>query len=97
LKFFIFLLAILFGVWLWRKNRLHALKEKQQDQAHKAASEDSGSGTGTTKTSENPQQPSPMHACDHCGVHLPESDMVFGRSGRYCSEPHRKAAGDSAS
>jgi uncharacterized protein len=35
-----------------------------------------------------------MHACDHCGVHLPESDMVKGRAGRYCSESHRQAAGD---
>ena len=29
-----------------------------------------------------------------CGVHLPESDMVKGRTGRYCSESHRQAAGD---
>jgi uncharacterized protein len=40
------------------------------------------------------QEPSAMHACDHCGVHLPESDMTKGRVGRYCSESHRQAAGD---
>jgi uncharacterized protein len=92
LKFFIFLLAILFGVWLWRRNRLNALKEKQQNKSNNTASESAGPGTG--KAGDSLQQPSTMHACDHCGVHLPETDMVQGRSGRYCSESHRQAAGD---
>ena len=88
MKIFIFLLAVLFGVWLWRRNRLNAFKEKQQDKAHNAASQ----GNGKAKV--DLQEPSAMHACDHCGVHLPESDMVKGRAGRYCSESHRQAAGD---
>jgi uncharacterized protein len=86
LKIFIFLLVVLFGVWLWRRNRLNALKEKQQDKSQNAASQ------GNAKV--DLQEPSAMHACDHCGVHLPESDMVKGRTGRYCSESHRQAAGD---
>ena len=88
MKIFIFLLAVLFGVWLWRRNRLNAFKEKQQDKAHNAASQ----GNGKAKV--DLQEPSAMHACDRCGVHLPESDMVKGRAGRYCSESHRQAAGD---
>jgi hypothetical protein len=72
LKIFIFLLAVLFGVWLWRRNRLNAFKEKQQDKAHNAASQGN----------------------DKAKVDLPESDMVKGRAGRYCSESHRQAAGD---
>jgi uncharacterized protein len=90
LKIFIFLLAVLFGVWLWRRNRLNAFKEKHQDKAHNAASQ--GNGNGKAKV--DLQEPSAMHACDHCGVHLPESDMTKGRVGRYCSESHRQAAGD---
>jgi uncharacterized protein len=86
LKIFIFLLAVLFGVWLWRRNRLNALKEKQQDKSHTAASQ--------VNAKVDLQEPSAMHACDHCGVHLPEPDMVKGRAGRYCSESHRQAAGD---
>jgi len=86
LKIFIFLLAVLFGVWFWRRNRLNALKEKQQDKSHTAASQ--------VNAKVDLQEPSAMHACDHCGVHLPESDMVKGRAGRYCSESHRQAAGD---
>jgi uncharacterized protein len=88
LKIFIFLLAVLFGVWLWRRNRLNALKEKQQDKSQNAASQ------GNFSAKVDLQEPSAMHACDHCGVHLPESDMVKGRAGRYCSESHRQAAGD---
>jgi len=94
LKFFIFLLAILFGVWLWRKNRLNALKEKQQDKSN--TTESQGKGKANAHATDQLQQPSPMHACDHCGLHLPESEMLKGRSGRYCSEPHRQAAGDQA-
>jgi len=86
LKIFIFLLVVLFGVWLWRRNRLNALKEKQKDKPFNASSQ------GNAKDAL--QEPSAMHACHHCGVHLPESDMVQGRVGRYCSESHRQAAGD---
>jgi uncharacterized protein len=90
LKIFLFLLAVLFGVWLWRRNRLNALKEKQKDKPHNASSQ----GNGITNAKDALHEPSAMHACDHCGVHLPESDMVKGRAGRYCSESHRQAAGD---
>jgi uncharacterized protein len=92
LKIFIFLLAVLFGVWLWRRNRLNALKEKQQDKSKDQATQ----GNSKANPTDALQQPSPMHACDHCGVHLPDLDMVQGRSGRYCSEAHRQAAGDQA-
>jgi uncharacterized protein len=92
LKIFLFLLAVLFGVWLWRRNRLNALKEKQKDKPHNASSQ--GNGNGNTNAKVDLQEPSAMHACDHCGVHLPESDMVKGRAGRYCSESHCQAAGD---
>ncbi len=36
--------------------------------------------------------------CDRCGVHVPESWLVAGRSGRYCGEACREAAqrGDSS-
>jgi uncharacterized protein len=90
LKIFIFLLVVLFGVWLWRRNRLNALKEKQKDKPHNAASQ----ANANANAKDTVQEPSAMHACDHCGVHLPESDMVKGRAGRYCSESHRQAAGD---
>ncbi|MDB5742890.1 MAG: hypothetical protein JWR68_1205 [Polaromonas sp.] len=35
-----------------------------------------------------------MVACDLCHVHLPKSDALIGREGFYCSEAHRREAGD---
>jgi uncharacterized protein len=89
LKILIFLVAVLFGVWLWRKNRLRSLQEKQKNQAEKSAK--AGPQAANSQTS---LQPSPMLACHHCGLHMPESDMLKGQAGPYCSEAHRQAAGD---
>jgi uncharacterized protein len=37
-------------------------------------------------------EPAPMVACAHCGVHLPRPDACFDVEGRsYCGEPHRVA------
>lgn len=41
-----------------------------------------------------PGRAQPMIACTHCGVHVPESAAVRGRSGVYCGTAHRREAGD---
>ena len=33
-----------------------------------------------------------MVPCDHCGVHVPESEAIQDGNKLYCSEEHRKAA-----
>ena len=39
-----------------------------------------------------PAKPQAMLACAHCGVHLPQSDVVADAAGRpYCGEAHRLA------
>lgn len=40
-----------------------------------------------------PERPSVerMVACDHCGVHFPESEAVKAGGGVFCSEAHRQA------
>jgi uncharacterized protein len=91
LKLLVFLLVVLFGLWLWRKNRLNALKEKQKKQAENTPSSRPQGAQGQTSL-----EPSPMQACKHCGLHMPESDMLKGQTGTYCSEAHRQAAGDQA-
>ncbi len=36
--------------------------------------------------------PTPMLACAHCGVHLPQADTVTDAAGRpFCTEAHRLA------
>ena len=45
------------------------------------------------KRAKPPQdEPAPMLACAHCGVHLPQSDAVIDAGGKpYCTEAHRLA------
>lgn len=31
-----------------------------------------------------------MLACDHCGVHIPESEGVRGETGFFCCDEHRR-------
>ena len=38
-----------------------------------------------------PKQPEAMPACAHCGVHLPQSLVLPGRGGVFCSAAHRSA------
>ncbi|MGH8832099.1 MAG: PP0621 family protein, partial [Polaromonas sp.] len=35
-----------------------------------------------------------MVACDVCQVHLPRSEALIGSKGIYCSDEHRRQAGD---
>lgn len=37
-----------------------------------------------------------MVACRHCDLRLPRAEALSGRAGLYCSEAHRRAAGDAA-
>lgn len=36
------------------------------------------------------QQPEPMLACSHCGVHVPSSRCVWRDGKPYCSEEHAR-------
>ena len=37
-------------------------------------------------------EPTPMLACTHCGVHLPQAEALADSAGRpYCTEAHRRA------
>ena len=39
-------------------------------------------------------KPAPMDMvlCAHCGVHVPQSDVLEGKRGAYCSLAHRQIA-----
>ena len=43
-----------------------------------------------------PGQPLVMVACDHCGTHLPEAEVVRGQQGVYCCHEHRRQREGSA-
>jgi uncharacterized protein len=37
-------------------------------------------------------KPEPMVHCDHCGVHLPQSDAISFRGRYFCSQEHLASA-----
>lgn len=75
MKYAIVILVVLLGVWLWRKNRA----DDRADKAAKPKRKEAPSGT-----------PQIMVSCAVCGVHLPQSDAVLGKSKHYCSLAHHQ-------
>lgn len=47
-----------------------------------------------SSTEPTPDRPAPMLTCAVCGTHVPESEAVRAAGKTYCSEEHRRAAGD---
>jgi uncharacterized protein len=77
-KYVVVILALLLGVWLWRKNRADAQEEKQRPVPQPA------------QRPSAPVTPQIMRSCVVCGVHLPQSDTLIGKKGHYCSDAHRQ-------
>ena len=83
MKLLLTLAAIVLVIWLIRSARRRNAEPDQPDQPgtpHERGSSD------TT--------PLKMLQCAHCGVHLPRTDAVAGRSGSYCTAEHRQRAED---
>lgn len=76
MKYAVVILVVLLGVWLWRKNR-----SEDSDDVPAKPQRKEGAGNST---------PQIMVSCAVCGVHLPQSDAVLGKSLHYCSLAHRK-------
>lgn len=78
MKYLIVIMVVLFGVWLWRRNREDpepALKSKD-------------SRTTSSSTSAEAQL---VVSCARCGVHVPQGEASKGAFGSYCSPAHRQA------
>jgi uncharacterized protein len=80
LKYLIVLLVVAVALWLWagrRRGERKAPPSAPSAPPHKPAAK---------------AGPQAMLACVHCGVHLPQADVVADAAGRpYCSEAHRLA------
>jgi len=44
------------------------------------------------RQAQEPPRPQDMVSCAWCGVHIPQSDAVAGRSGVYCCADHHQRA-----
>jgi uncharacterized protein len=79
MKYLLVMGLVLVVFWIWRHNRE---TERNADAARPPS----------------PPQREPavteMVACDLCHVHLPRSEALIGSQGIYCSEAHRRQAGD---
>jgi uncharacterized protein len=68
--------------WVWRHNR-----QAERDAAEREK-------MPRPRPAAKSLQATEVVACDVCEVHLPRSEAVTGRKGLYCSEAHRRQAGD---
>ncbi len=76
MKFLVFLLAVVAGIWLWRSGRGQRLSERSTPSPQRPASP----GAQT------------MIACQLCQLHVPQQDAVAGERGMYCCTAHRHQA-----
>ena len=80
MKYLLVMALVLVVFWLWRHNR--------QAERNEAAS-----ARPRTQSNQEPEV-TEMVACDVCQVHLPRSEALIGSKGIYCSDAHRRQAGD---
>ncbi|MBK6470916.1 MAG: hypothetical protein IPF94_09255 [Betaproteobacteria bacterium] len=77
MKFLLLLAVVGIALWLFKSRHRVSGPKKPPPQAKPGTP-----AAGTT----------PMLACAHCGVHLPQTDAVFEPAGRaYCSAAHLQA------
>jgi len=80
LKYFLVLVVVTVGIWLWRQGRRDAMRER-------------AAAAMPPRPAPPPAvaPPQAMVRCAHCGLHLPAIDAVAGRDGTaYCSAAHRQ-------
>ncbi len=77
MKYLVVIAVVLIGFWLWRKNREN-LSSTKDDPIH------------PLQPGSQNLPPQIMISCVQCGVHLPSSEAVAGKLGRYCSSAHRQ-------
>ena len=78
------LLAVV-GLAIWLLRRARSADDRPRD--------DDRSGKPGNKPADKPaDKPTPMLACAHCGVHLPQAEALTDAAGRpFCGEAHRLA------
>jgi uncharacterized protein len=83
MKYLLVTALVLVVFWLWRHNRQAERKAAPSDGASRP-----------DRAAQKSAQITEVVACSVCQVHLPRAEAVAGRKGLYCSEAHRRQAGD---
>ena len=80
MKYLILLAVVGLAIWWLRRSRA-------SDDQPRTPSKVKEKGAPTP-----PTPPTPMLACAHCGVHLPQAEVLTDGDGRpFCGEAHRLA------
>lgn len=80
IKYVILLAVVGLVIWWMRRGR-------SSDDQPRAPQQKKDTGAPS-----DPAAPTPMLACAHCGVHLPQAEAVIDVAGRpFCGEAHRLA------
>lgn len=79
MKYVLISAIVLLVFWLWQRHR-----EADRIDAQSARPRPAATKSEVTE----------MVACDVCQVHLPRSEALIGHKGVYCSDAHRRQAGD---
>ena len=79
LKLLLVAAVVIFGVWLFRKDRAGVTPPATPKKAAKP---------------NKVLAVLPMVACSHCGTHTDARDVVRGQMGIYCSKAHCQLSGD---
>ena len=80
MKYLLVMALVLVVFWIWRHNR----EAERRDAAPARAPAPPKTGAAVTE----------IVACEVCGVHLPKSEALIGNKGIYCSDAHRREAGN---
>jgi len=78
LKILLVVAVILFGIWLFKKDRRPPPPTKPT----------------TSGKTPAPARALPILPCSHCGTHTDAREMVHGQLGVYCSAAHCQLSGD---
>ncbi len=78
MKYLIVIMVVLFGAWLWRRNR--------EDTGKALKAKDAQTSSSSTST-----EAQLVVSCARCGVHVPQGEASKGTFGSYCSPAHRQA------
>jgi len=80
IKYLVLLAVVGLAIWWLRRGRA-------SDDAPRTPPKKKEQGT-----TRGPAPPTPMLACAHCGVHLPQAEALTDGAGRpFCGEAHRLA------
>jgi len=88
---YLILLAVV-GLAIWWLRRALSADDRPRDDAEPRQPNGKGKNNAGGRPNKPADKPTPVLACAHCGVHLPQAEALTDAAGRpFCGEAHRLA------